>query len=128
VEETFGADWAKRVRELLVRAKRDREKDPDLRASYYSRVFKMYIGHIRPIIKAYDKKFKKTDEERLAFALEKHKYRAAFAPRPMRSTLRRSGGISPQSRKTKKKYLTISKGHFLKILICQCLMGELLLL
>ena len=74
VEEAFGADWAKRIRELLVRAKRDREKDPGPRTSYYSRVFKKYIGHIRPIIKAYDKKFKKTDEERLAFALEKHKY------------------------------------------------------
>ena len=26
------------------------------------------------MIKSYDKKFKKTDEKRLAFALEKHKY------------------------------------------------------
>jgi transposase len=74
VEEAFDADWAKWIRELLVRAKKDKEKDPDLKASYYSKVFKRYIGHIRPIIKKYDKKLKKTDEERLAFALEKHKY------------------------------------------------------
>lgn len=74
VEENFDADWAKQIRELLVRAKKDREKDPDLGASYYSKVFKRYTGHIRPIIMAYDKKFKKTDEQRLAFALEKHKY------------------------------------------------------
>lgn len=74
VEEAFGADWAKQIRKLLVRAKRDREKGPDLKAPYYSRVFKKYVGLIRPIIKNYDKKFKKTDEERLAFALEKHKY------------------------------------------------------
>lgn len=74
VEETFAADWAKRIRELLIRAKKDREKDPGLKASYYSKVFKKYVGLIRPVIRAYDEKFKKTDEERLAFALEKHKY------------------------------------------------------
>jgi transposase len=74
VEEAFGADWAGRIRKLLVRAKKDKEKDPDLKASYYSRVFKKYVGLIRPVIKNYDKKFKKTDGERLAFALEKHKY------------------------------------------------------
>ncbi len=28
---------------------------------------------IRPVIKDYDKRFKKTDEQRLAFAMEKHK-------------------------------------------------------
>lgn len=74
VEEAFGADWAEGIRKLLVRAKKDREKDPDLKASYYSKVFEKYVGLIRPVIKKYDKKFKKTDEERLAFALEKHKY------------------------------------------------------
>lgn len=74
VEEAFEADWAEKIRKLLVKAKRDREKDPDLKPSYYSRAFKKYTGLIRPIIKKYDKKFKKTDEERLAFALEKHKY------------------------------------------------------
>jgi transposase len=74
VEEAFGAGWAGGIRKLLVRAKKDREKDPDLKASYYSKVFKKYVGLIRPVIKKYDKKFKKTDEERLAFALEKHKY------------------------------------------------------
>ncbi|NQX84340.1 MAG: transposase [Flavobacteriaceae bacterium] len=30
---------------------------------------------MRPVIKNYDKTFKKIDQERLAFALEKHKYK-----------------------------------------------------
>jgi transposase len=51
-----------------------KEKNPNLKASYYSKVFKKYVSLIRPVIKNYDKKFKKTDEQRLAFALEKHKY------------------------------------------------------
>ena len=74
VEETFDAHWAKQIKELLIRAKNKKDNDPDLKASNYPRVFKKYTSLIRPIIKAYDKKFKKTDEQRLAFALEKHKY------------------------------------------------------
>lgn len=74
VEEAFDAPWAKKIRELLIRAKRDKERNPNLKASYYSRIFKQYTGAVRPIIKDYDNKFKKTDEQRLAFGLEKHKY------------------------------------------------------
>ena len=74
VEETFNANWAKQIKELLIQAKVDKEKNPNLKASCYSRIFKKYTCIIRPIIKEYDKKFKKTDEQRLAFALEKHKY------------------------------------------------------
>ena len=71
VEETFDAPWAKRIRTLLIRAKKAKEKDPNLKASYYSKIFKRYVNTIRPVIKGYDKKFKKNDEQRLAFALEK---------------------------------------------------------
>jgi transposase len=74
VEETFDAPWAKKIRTLLIQAKNAKEKNHKLKASYYSRVFKRYVNIIRPVIKNYDKKFKKTDEQRLAFALEKHKY------------------------------------------------------
>lgn len=74
VEETFEADWAKQIRNLLIRAKTKKDQDPNLKSSYYSRIIKKYTNLIRPIIKNYDKKFKKTDEQRLAFALEKHKY------------------------------------------------------
>lgn len=74
VEENFDAPWAKEIRTLLVRAKNAKEKHHKLKPSYYSSFFKKYVSIIRPVIKAYDKKFKKTDEQRLAFALEKHKY------------------------------------------------------
>jgi hypothetical protein len=74
VEETFDALWAKEIRTLLVQAKNAKERIPDLKASYYSKIFKRHVDIIRPVIKNYDKKFKKTDEQRLAFALEKHKY------------------------------------------------------
>lgn len=74
VEESFNAPWAKKIRELLIKAKRDKEQSPNLRASYYSKIFKKYTNTIRPIIQGYDKKYKKTDEQRLAFGLEKHKY------------------------------------------------------
>lgn len=74
VEEAFNASWAKQIRRLLIKAKKDKEQNPNLKASYYSKIFKKYVSIIRPIIKNYDKKFKKTDEQRLAFALEKHKY------------------------------------------------------
>ncbi|KAA1243404.1 transposase, partial [Aquimarina sp. RZ0] len=74
IEEAFNAPWATKIRKLLVRAKKKKEQDPDLKSSYYTRAFNTFTKTIRPIIKGYDKKFKKTDEQRLAFALEKHKY------------------------------------------------------
>ena len=51
-----------------------KEKNPNLKASYFSKIFNKYVNIIRPVIKKYDKKYTKTDEERFAFALEKHKY------------------------------------------------------
>ncbi len=74
VEEAFQANWAKEIRKLLVRAKDKKKKETHLNNSYYSRVFNKYTQIIRPIIRNYNKKYKKTDEQRLAFALEKHKY------------------------------------------------------
>lgn len=74
VEENFDAIWAKKIRKLLVQAKNKKDSDPNLKASYYSKIFNQYTQLIRPVIIGYDKKFKKTDEQRLAFALEKHKY------------------------------------------------------
>lgn len=74
VEEAFDAPWAKQIRKLLCKAKQDKEEKPNLKAAYYSRIFKRYTGLIRPIIKEYNGALKKTDEQRLAFALEKHKY------------------------------------------------------
>jgi len=73
VEEAFDAPWAKEIKKLLVRTKKYRDKNTEIKASYYTGTYKRYTDTIRPIIKGYDKKFKKTDEQRLAFALEKHK-------------------------------------------------------
>ena len=73
VEQRFDAKWAKQIKTLLIRAKRHKDKDPNIKSAYYSRIYKQYVNLIRPVIKSYDKKFKKTDEQRLAFALEKHK-------------------------------------------------------
>jgi transposase len=74
VEETFKTTWAIQTKELLLNAKKMKEKNPNLKASYYSKVFNKYDSLIRPIITKYDKKYKKTDEQRLAFTAEKHKY------------------------------------------------------
>ena len=74
IEERFDAQWARQVKKLLIKAKQDKDKNPNLKSSYYKKVFKRYTNLIRPVIKNYDKKFKKTDEQKLAFALEKHKY------------------------------------------------------
>jgi transposase len=73
VEQCFDAQWAKQIKALLIRAKKHKDKDPNIKSSYYSRVYNKYVSLIRPVIKDYDKRFKKTDEQRLAFALEKHK-------------------------------------------------------
>jgi len=73
VEETFDAPWANQMKKLLVRAKNKKDEDPNIKSAYYTRIYNQYVNLIRPVIKAYDKKLKKTEEERLAFALEKHK-------------------------------------------------------
>lgn len=78
VEELFDASWAKCMRKLLVRAKIKKDENPVIHQKYYTRVFNKYLSLIRPIIKNYHtknklSKTKKTDEERLAFALDKHK-------------------------------------------------------
>lgn len=74
IKEAFQAPWASEMARLFILAKDKKHKNDELRKSYYSRVFKKYTALIRPIIKGYNKKHKKTEEQRLAFALEKHKY------------------------------------------------------
>ena len=74
VEERFDAKWARQIKALLIRAKKHKDKDPNIKSSYYSRIYKQYVNLIRPVIKSYNKKFKKTDQQRLAFALEKYKH------------------------------------------------------
>ena len=73
IDEAFEAPWAKEMKKLLVRAKNKKDKDPNMQSSYYNRTYTKYVSLIRPIIVGYDSKYKKTDEQRLAFGLEKHK-------------------------------------------------------
>ena len=73
IDEAFEAPWAIKIKKLLLRAKNKKDKNPNISASYYSRIYKQYTDLIRPVIINYDKKYKKTDEQRLAFGLEKHK-------------------------------------------------------
>jgi len=74
VEERFDAPWSGQIRKLLIRAKVDKDGDPDSnRETHYSKIVEKYTALITPVIKSYDTKYKKTDEQRLAFALEKHK-------------------------------------------------------
>ena len=73
VEQTYDAVWAKQLSRLLLRAKQKKAKDGMVSRSYYNRIMREYIQLIRPTIKAYDKTFNKTEEQRLAFALDKYK-------------------------------------------------------
>lgn len=73
IGEAFEAPWANQIKKLLLRAKNKKDKGHQLKPSYYARVFRQYVNLVRPVIKKYDKKYKKTDEQRLAFGLEKHK-------------------------------------------------------
>jgi len=74
VEENFDAPWAGKIKKLLIRAKVDKEGGLNSKPSHYSKILKKYTGLIGPVIKGYDPKYKKTDEQRLAFALKKHKH------------------------------------------------------
>ena len=51
IEEAFNANWAKQIKKLLLHAKKRKERNPNLKASYYSKVFNKYVSLIRPIIK-----------------------------------------------------------------------------
>ncbi len=73
VEETFEAPWASQIKKLLVIAKNKKDKDPNIKSAYYRRIYILFVNLIRPVINGYDKKIKKAEEQRLAFALEKHK-------------------------------------------------------
>jgi transposase len=73
IGEAFEAPWANQIKKLLLRAKNKKDTGHQLKPSYYARVFRQYVNLVRPVIKKYDKKYKKTDEQRLAFGLEKHK-------------------------------------------------------
>lgn len=59
VEEIFTANWAKQIKEVLLDAKKKKEKNPNLKAAYYSKIFNKYVNIIRPVIKNTIKNIKK---------------------------------------------------------------------
>ena len=56
VEERFNAQWAKQIKALLIRAKRHKDKDPNIKSSYYTRVYNKYVNLICPVIKKLQQK------------------------------------------------------------------------
>lgn len=73
VIEKFDANWAKQIKTILLNTKKEKDKNPNIKSSYYSKIENEFENLTKPIIDAYDNKYKKTDEQKLAFALQKHK-------------------------------------------------------
>jgi transposase-like protein len=73
VEQAFYAKWSKKLTRLLTQAHRLKKKDGACTNQYYNKILEEYQQLIKPIIENYNTVYSKTDEERLAFGLEKHK-------------------------------------------------------
>jgi transposase len=73
VEQAFEAKWSKKLTRLLTQAHRLKKKDGACTTQYYNKILEEYQQLIKPIIENYNTVYSKTDEERLAFGLEKHK-------------------------------------------------------
>ena len=73
VIEKFDSNWSKQIKTILLNAKKEKDKNPNIKSSYYSKIENEFQSLITPVIDAYDDKYKKTDEQKLAFALQKHK-------------------------------------------------------
>ena len=65
--------WAKQMKNLFITANKKKKKGKKYTAKYYAKIVYKYENLIKPIIENYNDKFTKTKEQRLAFALEKHK-------------------------------------------------------
>ena len=66
--------WARNLSNLLGGAHHKIKEGKVYYSKDYKRILKGYENIIAPIIKKYNKVFTKTKEEKLAFALEKHKH------------------------------------------------------
>jgi transposase len=74
IEESTDKEWAKEMSNLLTQAYYiTKENSEVLSPKYLLEVSAKFDSILEPTIKGYDNKFKKTVEERLAFALQKHK-------------------------------------------------------
>lgn len=73
INEAFDATWSEKMSKLLIKAHEQKKKKGHCSKKYYDTILEEYQELINPIIDNYNDKFKKTDEQRLAFGLKKHK-------------------------------------------------------
>lgn len=73
IGEAFDAAWSEKMSKLLIRAHGQKKKKGHCSKKYYDRILEEYQKLIDPIIDNYNDKFTKTDEQRLAFGLKKHR-------------------------------------------------------
>lgn len=66
--------WTKDVSNLLVNVHHRQKQGKEFTDRNYQNILKRWEDLIRPTIHNYNKKYNKTKEEKLAFALEKHKH------------------------------------------------------
>lgn len=72
--ETKEVKWAKDMSNLLVNVHHRKKQGKKFTAKNYDTILKRLEELVKPIIENYDKTYTKTKEEKLAFALEKHKH------------------------------------------------------
>jgi transposase len=66
--------WAKDLSNLLINVHHSQKHGKKFTAKNYLNILKRWEDLIRPTIEEYDKTYSKNKEEKLAFALEKHKH------------------------------------------------------
>jgi hypothetical protein len=66
--------WAEDISNLLTSTYHKQKEGAIFTQENYQSILNKWEKLIAPTINSYDKKFKKTKEEKLAFALEKHKH------------------------------------------------------
>lgn len=74
INETSQSKWAKDLSNLLVNVHKSIKNGKMFSEKNYKNILNRYQSIIQPTLENYNKVFKKTKEEKLAFALEKHKY------------------------------------------------------
>lgn len=72
--ETKEKKWAKDLSNLLINVHHQRKEGKVFLEKNYQNILERFSALIKPIIDTYDKVYNKTIEQKLAFALEKHKH------------------------------------------------------
>ena len=78
VEERFDAKWARYGNQGTIDQSKKHDKDPNIKSSYYSRIYKQYVNLIRPVIQATTKSLKKP-MNKVAFCTRKIQVQLHFS-------------------------------------------------